>query len=142
MFGLKLSYILTLFLLTPFGGAFFSVDLYLPNSTLKSLIHFHQSKIYLDETIDNAGGLLDEEFAVVASHTCSIPKTRKLFTIMSAYSSAPIPQGPPSLVRCTARTFRIWTNTPNFCKKASSLSKTTNFLFKIERLQAKFRTAK
>ena len=41
--------------------AFFSVDLYLPKiRVLKSAKLFQQSKIYLYETIDNAGGLLDE----------------------------------------------------------------------------------
>jgi hypothetical protein len=61
MFGLHLSYIFTLFCLLLFGGAFFSLDLYLPKIRhWKSAKLFHQSKIYLDETIDNAGGLLDE----------------------------------------------------------------------------------
>ena len=61
MFGLQLSYIFTLFCLLLFGGAFFSVDFYLPKIRYwKSAKLFHQSKIYLDETIDNAGGLLDE----------------------------------------------------------------------------------
>ena len=61
MFGLHLSYIFTLFCLLFFGGAFFTVDLYLPKIRhWKSAKLFHQSKIYLDETIDNAGGLLDE----------------------------------------------------------------------------------
>ena len=61
MFGVHLSYIATLFCLLIFGVAFFSVDLYLPKiRVLKSAKLFQQSKIYLDETIDNAGGLLDE----------------------------------------------------------------------------------
>ncbi|MGA1116305.1 MAG: hypothetical protein ACO3UY_07480, partial [Opitutales bacterium] len=61
MFGLHLSYIFTLFCLTVFGTAFFTIDLYLPKiRNWKSAKLFNQSKIYLDETIDNAGGLLDE----------------------------------------------------------------------------------
>ena len=61
MFGLHLSYIFSLFCLLLFGGAFFTVDLYLPKiRNWKSAKLFQQSKIYLDETIDNAGGLLDE----------------------------------------------------------------------------------
>jgi hypothetical protein len=61
MFGLQLSYIFTLFCLTVFGTAFFTIDLYLPKiRNWKSAKLFNQSKIYLDETIDNAGGLLDE----------------------------------------------------------------------------------
>ena len=61
MFGLHLSYIFTLFCLIVFGTAFFTIDLYLPKiRNWKSAKLFNQSKIYLDETIDNAGGLLDE----------------------------------------------------------------------------------
>jgi len=61
MFGLHLSYLFTLFCLFLFGSAFFTVDLYLPKiRQWKSAKLFHQSKIYLDETIDNAGGLLNE----------------------------------------------------------------------------------
>jgi len=61
MFGLHLSYIFFLFSLLLFGGAFLTVDLYLPKiRSWKSAKLFNQSKIYLDETIDNAGGLLDE----------------------------------------------------------------------------------
>ncbi len=61
MFGLHLSYIFTLLCLAIFGTAFFTVDLYLPKiRNWKSAKLFQQSKIYLDENIDNAGGLLDE----------------------------------------------------------------------------------
>jgi len=61
MFGLNKSYIFALFALAIFGTAFFTVDFYLPKIRVwKSNILFQQSKIYLDETIDNAGGLLDE----------------------------------------------------------------------------------
>ena len=61
MFGLNISYIFTLFCLTLFGISFFTIDLYLPKiRNLKSAKLYQQSKIYLDETIDNAGGLLDE----------------------------------------------------------------------------------
>ena len=61
MFGLNLSYIFTLFCLLIFGAAFFTIDLYLPKiRKWKSSELFQQSKIYLDESIDNAGGLLDE----------------------------------------------------------------------------------
>ena len=41
-------------------GAFFTVDLYLPKIRTEICQIISQSKIYLDETIDNAGGLLDE----------------------------------------------------------------------------------
>ena len=61
MFGLNLSYIFSLFCLLLFGSAFFTVDFYLPKIRhWKSAKLFYQSKIYLDQTIDNAGGLLDE----------------------------------------------------------------------------------
>ena len=61
MFGLHLSYIFSLICLLIFGGAFFTVDFYLPKiRNWKSAKLFNQSKIYLDETIDNAGGLLNE----------------------------------------------------------------------------------
>ena len=61
MFGLHFSYIFTLFFLGLFGISFFTIDLYLPKiKTLKSAKLYQQSKIYLDKTIDNAGGLLDE----------------------------------------------------------------------------------
>ena len=61
MFGLHLSYLFSLFCLILFGSAFFTVDFYLPKiRNWKSAKLFHQSKIYLDETIDNAGGLLNE----------------------------------------------------------------------------------
>ena len=61
MFGLHFSYIFSLLGRTLFGISFFTVDLYLPKiRNLKSAKLYQQSKIYLDETIDNAGGLLDE----------------------------------------------------------------------------------
>jgi len=61
MFGLHFSYIFSIFALVIFGTAFFSVDFYLPKiRKWKSAILFQQSKIYLDETIDNASGLLDD----------------------------------------------------------------------------------
>ena len=61
MFGLHLTYIFTLFCLFLFGIAFFSTDYFLPKFlTWKSTKLYNQSKIYLDESIDNAGGLLDE----------------------------------------------------------------------------------
>ena len=61
MFGLHFSYIFTLFFLLVFGTAFFTVDLYLPAiRNWKSAKLYQQSKIYLDETIDNAGGLIEE----------------------------------------------------------------------------------
>lgn len=61
MFGVHLSYFFALICLFLFGSAFFTVDLYLPKiRNWKSAKLLDQSKIYLDETIDNAGGLLDE----------------------------------------------------------------------------------
>lgn len=61
MLGFHISYIFSLLALLLFGTAFFTADFYLPQIRVwKSNILFQQSKIYLDETIDNAGGLLDE----------------------------------------------------------------------------------
>ena len=61
MFGLHLSYLFSLFCLTLFGISFFTIDLYLPKiRDCKSAKLFKQSQIYLDESIDNAGGLLDD----------------------------------------------------------------------------------
>lgn len=61
MFGLNFSYIFSLLALAFLGAAFFSVDSYLPKIRVwKSEQLFNQSKIYLDETIDNAGGLLND----------------------------------------------------------------------------------
>ena len=61
MFGLHLSYLFSLFCLTLFGISFFTIDLYLPKiRDWKSAKLFNQSQIYLDESIDNAGGLLDD----------------------------------------------------------------------------------
>ena len=61
MFGLHISYLFSLFCLILFGSAVVTVDFYLPKiRNWKSAKLFHQSKIYLDQTIDNAGGLLNE----------------------------------------------------------------------------------
>lgn len=61
MFHLHLTYIISLFLLFFFGLGFFASELYLPYlKNWKSQRLHSLSKVYLDETIDNAGGLLDE----------------------------------------------------------------------------------
>jgi len=61
MFGIHLTHIFTLFCIFLFGVAFFSTDYYLPKfRTWKSTKLLNQSKVYFDESIDNAGGLLDE----------------------------------------------------------------------------------
>ena len=61
MFHLHLTYIISLFLLFCFGVGFFASELYLPYfKNWKSQRLHSLSKVYLDESIDNAGGLLDE----------------------------------------------------------------------------------
>ncbi len=61
MFGVNFSYIFSILLLGLFGCIFFTTGFYLPKiRAWKSSKLYQQSKIYLDESIDNAGGLLEE----------------------------------------------------------------------------------
>jgi hypothetical protein len=61
MFGLNLLYIFSIGLLICFGGAFFTTELYLPKILKwKANKLFTQSQVYLDEQINNIGGLLDD----------------------------------------------------------------------------------
>lgn len=61
MFGLNLLYIFSIGLLICFGGAFFTTELYLPKILKwKANKLYTQSQVYLDEQINNIGGLLDD----------------------------------------------------------------------------------
>jgi len=61
MFGLNLLYIFSIGMLICFGGAFFTTELYFPKILKwKANQLFVQSQVYLDEDIDNTGGLLDD----------------------------------------------------------------------------------
>ena len=61
MFGLHLRYIFALFFLFLFGALFFTSDYILPKICVwKSNQLVNLSKVYLDDSLDNAGGLIDE----------------------------------------------------------------------------------
>ena len=61
MFGLNLLYIFSIFLLICFGGAFFTTELYFPKIlSWKAAKLYNQSQVYLNQEINNIGGLLDD----------------------------------------------------------------------------------